>query len=110
MFLGVAYKKDIDDTREWPALRIIELLKKRGVAVEDIDPYVPHLKKMRKYDLGLNSFSLTGEGLKRFDCVLIVTDHSCYDYSWIVSESSLVVDTRNATRSVREGREKIVYL
>ncbi|HEV2136849.1 MAG TPA: nucleotide sugar dehydrogenase [Terracidiphilus sp.] len=110
LVLGVAYKKDVDDTRESPALRIIELLKKRGVAVEYNDPYVPHLKRMRKYDLGLDSFSLTNEGLKQFDCVLIVTDHSSYDYSWIVRESSLVVDTRNATGAVREGRERIVYL
>lgn len=110
LILGVAYKKDVDDTRESPALRIIDLLKKRGVTIEYNDPHVPRLTKMRKYDLGLESLTLSNEILRQFDCVLIVTDHSSYNYSWIVKESSLVIDTRNATANVREGRGKIVLL
>lgn len=109
LVLGVAYKKDIDDTRESPALRIIELLQRRGAEAQYNDPYIPHLGKMRNYDLGLESVPLSSENLKIFDCVLIVTDHSSYDYSWIVKESPLVVDTRNATAAVREAREKIVH-
>lgn len=110
LILGVAYKKDVGDTRESPALRIIELLHRRGVQVEYNDPHVPSLPKSRKYDFGLESVPLNSESLKRFDCVLIVTDHRSYDYSWLVQESSLVIDTRNATARVREGREKIVLL
>jgi len=110
LVLGVAYKKDSDDTRESPALRIIDLLQRRGAAVEYNDPYVPRLAKMRKYDLGLESVPLSSDKIKTFDCVLIVTDHSSYDYSWILRESSLVVDTRNATAQVTHGRDKIVRL
>lgn len=110
LILGVAYKKDVDDTRESPALRIIDLLRRRGAVVEYNDPHVPSLPKSRKYDFRLESVSLNGENLKRPDCVLIITDHSSYDYSWIVRESSLVVDTRNATCMVREGRDKIISL
>lgn len=108
LVLGVAYKKDIDDTRESPALRIMELLQKRGATVDYNDPYIPRLSKMRKYEFGLESVSLTAETLSHYDCVLIATNHTVYDYDFIVKESSLVVDTRNATSSVKEGREKIV--
>lgn len=110
LILGVAYKRDVGDTRESPALRIIELLKRRGVQVEYNDPYVPSLPKSRKYDFGLESVPLSSENLKQFDCILIVTDHRSYDYSWIVSESALVVDTRNATANVRKDRDKVVLL
>lgn len=110
LILGVAYKRDVGDTRESPALRIIELLKRRGAQVEYNDPHVPWLPKSRKYDFGLESVSLNSENLKRFDCVLIVTDHRSYDYPWLVRESSLVIDTRNATAKVHAGREKIVLL
>jgi UDP-N-acetyl-D-glucosamine dehydrogenase len=110
LVLGVAYKKDVDDTRESPALRIIDLLRRRGAEVGYNDPHVPRLTKSRNYDFGLESVPLNSGNLKQFDCVLIVTDHSSYDYSWIVRESTLVVDTRNATGQVREGREKVVAL
>jgi UDP-N-acetyl-D-glucosamine dehydrogenase len=72
------------------------------------DPFVPSLGKMRKYDFGLQSIPLTAEGLRAHDCALIVTDHSAVDYDWVVGESSLVVDTRNATSRVTHQREKIV--
>lgn len=108
LVLGVAYKKDIDDTRESPALRIMELLQRRGASVEYNDPHIPRLGKMRKYEFGLESVPLTPEMLRGYDCVLIATDHTAYDYDLIVKESALVVDTRNATAKVTHSRDKIV--
>src|SRR5579872_1883752 len=98
LVLGVAYKKDIDDLRESPALTIIELLQKQGAEVSYHDPYFPFVGKGRKYDLQMKSVPLND--LQSYDCVLIVTDHSEYDYSRIVSEANLVVDTRNATKGI----------
>ena len=98
LVLGVAYKKDIDDLRESPALTIIEQLQKAGAYVEYNDPYFPRIGKGRKYNLDMQSVPL--EDLAGYDCVLIVTDHSDYDYSRIVREAQLVVDTRNATRGI----------
>jgi UDP-N-acetyl-D-glucosamine dehydrogenase len=98
LVLGVAYKKDIDDLRESPSLTIIELLQKGGAQVSYNDPYFPFIGKGRKYDLQLKCSDLTNLG--QYDCVLIVTDHSDYDYQRIVQEAQLVVDTRNATRSI----------
>jgi UDP-N-acetyl-D-glucosamine dehydrogenase len=111
LVLGVAYKPDVDDLRESPALKIIELLESRGCAVSYNDPYVPSLqaRRLRGYGtLPLESVSIGSDALRAADCVVIATDHSRYDYRHIVSSSRLVVDTRNATRHVVEGREKIV--
>jgi UDP-N-acetyl-D-glucosamine dehydrogenase len=102
LVLGVAYKKDIDDLRESPALTIIELLQKEGAEVSYNDPYFPFIGKGRKYDLQMKSSPL--DNLQHYDCVLIVTDHSDYDYARIVQESSLVVDTRNATRGIQSPK------
>jgi UDP-N-acetyl-D-glucosamine dehydrogenase len=102
LILGVAYKKDIDDLRESPALTIIELLQKQGAVVSYHDPYFPTVGKGRKYDLQMKCATL--ENLGQYDCVLIVTDHSDYDYERIVRESQLVVDTRNATRGIRSPK------
>ncbi len=104
LVLGVAYKRDIDDLRESPSLTIIELLQKEGAQVSYHDPYFPFIGKGRKYDLQMKCASL--ENLGQYDCVLIVTDHSDYDYRRIVNESQLVVDTRNATKGLRS--EKII--
>ena len=98
LVLGVAYKKDIDDLRESPSLTIIEVLKARGGEVDYNDPYFATVGKGRKYDLNMRSASL--DKIADYDCVLIVTDHSGYDYARIVSEAQLVVDTRNATRGI----------
>jgi UDP-N-acetyl-D-glucosamine dehydrogenase len=98
LILGVAYKKDIDDLRESPALTIIELLQKDGAQVSYNDPYFPFIGKGRKYDLQMKRVEL--ENLGQYDCVLIVTDHSDYDYRHIVSQAQLVVDTRNATKGI----------
>jgi UDP-N-acetyl-D-glucosamine dehydrogenase len=98
LVLGVAYKKDIDDLRESPALTIIELLQKKGAEVSYNDPYFERVGQGRKYALNMPRTSL--DKLGQFDCVLIATDHSDYDYARIVREASLVVDTRNATRGI----------
>jgi len=98
LMLGVAYKKDIDDLRESPALTIIELLQKAGAEVRYNDPYFAFVGKGRKYDLQMKNTPL--DNLGEYDCVLIVTDHSDYDYKKIVKESKLVVDTRNATKGI----------
>ena len=102
LVLGVAYKKDIDDLRESPALTIIELLQKEGALVSYNDPYFPAVGRGRKYDLQMKCSPLNDLG--QYDCVLIVTDHSDYDYERIVRESKLVVDTRNATRGIKSPK------
>src|SRR4029079_3857967 len=107
--LGMAYKKDIDDPRESPGFELMDLLLKRGAQITYNDPHIPALPRMRRYPhLRMNSQEWAVEYLSAQDCVLIATDHSAYDYAWIVANSSLVVDTRNATRDVTSGREKIV--
>jgi UDP-N-acetyl-D-glucosamine dehydrogenase len=96
LILGLAYKKDVDDTRGSPSLKLIELLTQKGAVVDYNDPYIPRTKKMRGDDLKKDSVPLTRDTLKKYDCVVIATDHSCYDYELIVKNASLVVDTRNA--------------
>lgn len=98
LVLGLAYKRDIDDLRESPSLTIIELLQKRGAYVEYNDPFIPSAGQGRKYALNMKSTSL--DRIPDFDCVIIATDHSQYDYPGIVSKAQLVVDTRNATRGL----------
>jgi UDP-N-acetyl-D-glucosamine dehydrogenase len=106
--IGVAYKKDVDDPRESPAFRIIELLEERGAVLAYHDPYIPRLPTMRHYRTPpLVSHPLTAEFLAGQDAVLIVTDHSGIDWDHLVEHSPLVIDTRNATRGVTAGREKI---
>jgi UDP-N-acetyl-D-glucosamine dehydrogenase len=106
--LGVAYKKDVDDPRESPSFVLMELLLAGGAELSYNDPHIPRLPPMRHYKVpDLTSSPLSAEFLAAQDCVLIATDHSAYDYDFIVRHAPLVVDTRNATRHVREGREKI---
>lgn len=106
--LGAAYKKDVDDPRESPSFVLMELLLKWGAELTYNDPHVPRIPKMRHHNLpDLTSQELTPEFLASQDCVLIATDHSAYDYDMIVKHSQLVIDTRNATQNVTEGREKI---
>ena len=102
LVLGLAYKKDIDDLRESPSLTIIELLQKDGAQVSYNDPYFPTVGKGRKYNLQMKCAPM--ENLGQYDCVLIVTDHSDYDYADIVRESQMVVDTRNATRGINSPK------
>ena len=108
LVLGLAYKRDVDDIRESPSIELIELLQARGAKVDYNDPHVPRTHKMREHDLRMKSIKLTAASLRKYDAVLIATDHSAYDYGMIVKHSKLVVDTRNATAAVRTGRRKIV--
>jgi len=108
LILGLAYKPDIDDVRESPSLELIELLKAKGAKVDYNDPYFPQTHKQREYDLQMKSKKLTARMLGSYDAVLIATNHSDYDYAWIVKNAQLVIDTRNATAAVRAKRGKIV--
>jgi len=94
LILGAAYKKDIDDMRESPSLKLIEVFEKKGAEVEYNDPYVPTLYKMRKYNFDMDSVSL--DTVKDFDVVVLSTDHSDYDYESIAKNAKLIIDTRNA--------------
>jgi UDP-N-acetyl-D-glucosamine dehydrogenase len=104
LVLGLAYKRDVDDLRESPSLSIIEMLQQEGAAVSYNDPFFPTVGRGRKYNLNMKSQPL--DNLDSYDCVLIVTDHTSYDYARIVAESQLVVDSRNATKGLVS--EKIV--
>ncbi|HOA52772.1 MAG TPA: nucleotide sugar dehydrogenase [Thermogutta sp.] len=106
--LGMAYKKDVDDPRESPSFALMEMLLAGGAIVTYNDPHIPKLPKMRHFRVPeMTSSELTAEFLASQDCVLIATDHSAYDYDFIVRHAPLVVDTRNATKNVKIGREKI---
>ena len=107
---GLAYKKNVDDLRESPALRIIEILRDFGAKVSYHDPFIPEMKPTREHGglLGMESVTFDARTLQSFDAALIVTDHDAVDYDALVTHSKLVVDTRNVTKAVREGREKIV--
>ncbi|MBW3541130.1 MAG: nucleotide sugar dehydrogenase [Planctomycetes bacterium] len=106
--LGMAYKKDVDDPRESPSFELLELLRARGAQLTYNDPHIPKLPKMRHWDVPeMTSSELTPEFLAAQDCVLIATDHTAYDYDVIVQHARRVLDTRNATRNVTHGREKI---
>src|SRR5581483_7261775 len=104
LVLGVAYKPDVDDTRESPALFLIDLLTRQGARVRYHDPFVPILGRFRKYAFDLRSVPLSARTLAGSDAVLVVTDHSSFDADFIVRHSRLVVDTRNLTAGVRVGR------
>ncbi len=108
LVLGLAYKKDVDDIRESPSIELIELLKHRGAKVDYNDPHVPTTHKQREHDLRMKSVPLTPQNLKKYDCVLISTDHSTYDYDMIVKHAKLVVDTRNATAKVKGAKKNVV--
>ncbi len=109
LVLGVAYKKDVDDMRESPSLKIMQLLNERGARLDYNDPYFAELRKLRHYDYaGMRSIELTPANLASYDCVVIATDHTSYDYPAIVEAAQLVVDTRNITRRITRHRNKIV--
>lgn len=99
LILGVAYKKDIDDMRESPSLKLIEIYREKGAKVEYFDPLIPMLPKTRKYDYNMKSIKLTKEKLKSFDLVVLSTDHSIFDYKFIARNSKVIVDSRNAFES-----------
>ena len=114
MILGVAFKPDVDDARNSPAERLIELLLERGASVEYNDPYV------RRFQIGRNVFfreerqlesvPLTADRLQGTDCVVVVANHGTYDYAWIADSCSLLIDTRNATSGLGNTRADILRL
>jgi UDP-N-acetyl-D-glucosamine dehydrogenase len=106
--LGVAYKKNVDDPRESPAFTILEALEARGAVVNYHDPFIPALPAMRHHAIRLSSQPLTAEFLRGQDCVVIVTDHDEVDYEFVVANSRLVVDTRNAASGMDNPRCQIV--
>ena len=107
LVLGIAYKKDIDDLRESPALELLELLGGMGAEVLYNDPYLPSTPRTRRHDLGLKSQELKPKLLRGVDCVLIATDHSAYDWEKICADAPLIVDTRNATKDVATAKGKV---
>jgi UDP-N-acetyl-D-glucosamine dehydrogenase len=108
LVLGLAYKKDVDDMRESPAIELVELLRAKGAKVDYNDPHIPRTPRQREHDLHLVSRPLSARMLRSYDAVLVATDHSAYDWQFIVDSARLVVDSRNATASVRRGRNKVV--
>ena len=108
LILGVAYKKDVDDARESPALAIIELLRKKGAIVLYHDPFIPVLPRFRKYYFKLRSSPLTEKLLRQIDAAVVVTDHSQIDYPWVVEKAPLVIDTRNVTKGMTRWKRKII--
>jgi UDP-N-acetyl-D-glucosamine dehydrogenase len=108
LVLGIAYKKDVDDERESPGYAIMKMLLEKGAMVSYNDPLIPHLKATRKYEFQMESSPLSPDLINQMDAVIIVTDHSAYDYEEIVNHAKLVIDTRNATRDIKTHKEKIV--
>jgi UDP-N-acetyl-D-glucosamine dehydrogenase len=107
LLLGMAYKKNIDDMRESPSIKLVEQLVNRGAKLDYHDPYIPVYHDEHGADIHLSSVPLSAEMLASYDAVLISTDHDDVDYAFVVKHSRLVLDTRNATKHVKEGREKI---
>lgn len=109
MVLGIAYKKDIDDDRESPGYAIMKMLLEKGAVVTYNDPWIPKLQPTRKYDFQMSSTPITPEVLAEMDAMIIVTDHSDYDFAEIAKHSNLIIDTRNATKGIKEEVDKIFY-
>lgn len=108
LILGLAYKRDVDDVRESPSLKLIEILQEKGAKVDYNDPYVPTPPKMRKYKLDKSSVPLTNGNLSKYDCVIVATDHSVYDPKFIADNSQLIIDTRNLIRNLTNHSGKVV--
>jgi UDP-N-acetyl-D-glucosamine dehydrogenase len=108
LVVGIAYKKDVDDMRESPSLKIIDLLQKQGARVDYHDPYIPRMPETRRYKFDMQSVPLTAENLASYDALLIVTDHTCVDYAFILKHALLVVDTRNAFASRHLQSPKVI--
>jgi UDP-N-acetyl-D-glucosamine dehydrogenase len=108
LVLGVTYKKDIADVRESPALRIIELLEKEGALVSYHDPYIPKIPPMREHKIDKSSIDLSEEIIQDMDCIIIITNHSSYNYDWILEKANLIVDTRNAIRKLGRYSYKLI--
>jgi UDP-N-acetyl-D-glucosamine dehydrogenase len=108
LVLGLAYKPDVDDVRESPSFELIEKLEHLGAQVDYNDPHVPQTHRMRHHDLQMKSVELTPENLKKYDCILIATNHAAYEWQMIADNAKLIVDTRNAMSGVKGKRGHIV--
>lgn len=107
LILGLAYKKDVDDVRESPSIKLIDLLQARGAEVDYNDPHVPRAPRMRRYKLDKDSVPLTAENLSQYDCVIVATDHTDYDAGFIAENSRLIIDTRNMMRDIDNYKDKV---
>jgi len=107
LILGVAYKKDIEDIRESPSLKLIQLLRAKGAEISYNDPYIPEIKLSKG---SLTSVKLTGKNLASADCVIIATDHSCYNINEVVARTKMVFDTRGATKHLKPSNNNVVRL
>ena len=94
LVLGIAYKKNVDDMRESPSVELMQLLANKGALVDYSDPFVPHFPAMRKYQFDLQSVELSQEVVQSYDCVLLATNHDCFDYPMIKENAALIIDTR----------------
>jgi len=108
LILGLAYKKDIDDIRESPSFKVMEILESKGAKVDYNDPYAPQTHKMRKYAFSKKSIPLNAANLRRYDCAIILTDHSVYDGNFIARNARLVIDTRNLVKNPAGYGGKII--
>ncbi len=109
LILGMAYKKDVDDMRESPSLVLYDLFEKKGAKVDYNDPYIPEIPPLRKYDLHKKSVALTEKNLKKYDCVVIATDHSEYNSDFIAKNAKLIIDTRNLIKDRQKYKDKVVW-
>jgi UDP-N-acetyl-D-glucosamine dehydrogenase len=108
LLLGLAYKPDVDDVRESPSFELIEKLEHLGAHVDYNDPLVPKTHRMRRYDLQMSSVPLNSRTLQDYDCVLIATNHSSYDWQMIADHAKLIVDTRGVMRRVTGNKDHII--
>ncbi len=108
LILGLAYKKNVDDVRESPSLKLMEILKEKGLEVDYNDPYVPTPPKLRKYKVDKGSVPLTRETIREYDCVIVATDHSLYDPDFILENAQLIVDTRNLIKDCNGHSHKVI--
>ena len=108
LILGIAYKKDVDDPRESPSFKLMELLISKGAKVIYNDPYIPEIKPSRHYSFEMNSTPLTRESLASADCVLVATNHTAYDYDFILEHARLIVDTRNVYPGLAGANKKVI--
>ena len=107
LILGASYKKDIDDMRESPSLKLIEIFREHSAEVSYSDSYVPELPKTRRYNYEMESVELTAESVSKFDLIVLSTDHSNFDYKMIAEKAKLIIDTRNAFERNKISSEKI---
>ena len=104
LLLGLAYKKNVDDTRESVTFKIMELLEEKDAVTDYNDPYIPKIKPTRKYKQFAGKKSIPLENINQYDCVVILTDHTCYDFKAIADQSKIIVDTRNACGNIKSNK------